>query len=108
MNERLSAARELGQLGAAASDVAVLPLIAALKDPEARVRVAVAECLGRAVSDAAEARAAIRALVDAMVDGDRAVRIACVNALRAVATIHRAARNADATTSRYHRLGKMR
>jgi HEAT repeat protein len=92
VTERLSAALELGQLGATASDVAAPALTAALKDPEAEVRVAAAEGLGRVVSAPAEARAAVWALVDALHDGDPAVRAAAADALRAVAIVHRGAK----------------
>jgi HEAT repeat protein len=92
VKERLSAALELGQLGASAIDVAAPALITALKDPEAGVRAAAAEGLGRVVSAPAEARAAVRALVDALHDGDPAVRAAAADALRAVAIIHRSAK----------------
>jgi HEAT repeat protein len=67
-------------------------LIAALKDPEAEVRAAAAQGLGQVVSDPAAAGAAVRALVNTMGDGDPTVRIASVDALRAIASIRRAAK----------------
>jgi HEAT repeat protein len=89
--ERLSAARDLGRLGASAQEVAVPALIAALKDPDGDVRAAAAGGLGQVVSDPVEAGAAVRALTDSLKDGAPSVRTASANALRSLATIYRAA-----------------
>jgi HEAT repeat protein len=89
--ERLSAARDLGRLGASARDVAVPALLAALRDPNGDVRAAAALGLGRVVSDPAEAGRAVRALTDSLRDGDPSVQIASANALQSISAVHRAA-----------------
>src|SRR5579883_3275751 len=89
--ERLSAARDLGRLGASARDVAVPALIAALQDPEAEVRVAAAVGLGQVASGPAEVRAAVRALTVALEDGEPSVRMSSAHALGAIASAYRAA-----------------
>jgi HEAT repeat protein len=60
---RLNAIRELTDLGIRDSTVAIAPLIAALEDPAAEVRVAAAEALGHF---GPEAEAAIPALIAAV------------------------------------------
>lgn len=74
---RMQAAR---QLGTRAAREAVLPLIAALKDPDAAMRFRAATALGR-IGDAQ----AVPMLIDKLMETDRFARFACFTALNRIA-----------------------
>ncbi len=89
--ERISAALDLGRFGSGAPEVAVPALIGGLKDPDADVRGAAAEALGRMVSDPIAALAAAKALSNSLRDGEPVVRIASASALGTLASAKRSA-----------------
>jgi predicted Zn finger-like uncharacterized protein len=75
---RRQAARTLGQIGAAASAQGVPALTEVLKDPDAVIREAAAEALGKFGS---QGRAAVPPLLAALEDSETAVRRAALAAL---------------------------
>ena len=87
-SERVNATRLLAHLGIGDTAVAIPPLIAALSDPEAQVRVAACEALRPLVLDAVRAgssadavRTAISAVIGTLEDPKPDVRIAAAGAL---------------------------
>jgi HEAT repeat protein len=92
-SERMNAIRELVHIGIGDSRVAIPPLVAALEDSEAEVRVGAAEGLRTIGPDAvvsgsagAALRSAITALFGSLHDPQPAVRSAAATALQYIAT----------------------
>jgi HEAT repeat protein len=92
-SERVFAIRELERFGIGESETAIPPLVAALKDSKAEVRVAAAESLRPLVSDASRngspsgtARGAISALIASLTDRNPEVRLAAANTLAYIAS----------------------
>lgn len=95
---REAAARQLLTLGLDDPDRAIPPLVAALGDPETRVRIAVAESLGAVVSGAARkgsagdsVRAGVEGLNGLLKDREPSVRIVAANVLPPIAGVPGAA-----------------
>jgi hypothetical protein len=90
VEQRLSAARDLGRFGSALREITMPALIAALADADADVRGAAAGGLGQVVVDPIDARAAARALNQSLKDSHPTVRIASADALATLASVKRA------------------
>jgi HEAT repeat protein len=93
-SERVNATRLLVNSGVGETAIAIPPLIAALNDPEAEVRVAACEALRplvfealRAGSDADLARTAIAALIRSLTDPQPEVRVAASTVLEYISSL---------------------
>jgi HEAT repeat protein len=89
--ERLLAIQELERLGHGDNSIAIPPLVGALEDPVAAVRVAAVEALDSIGSRVAKSgsgggtvRAAVMGLIRCLKDPDPAVRVASAKALGAI------------------------
>jgi HEAT repeat protein len=96
-SERVTAIRDLMELGTGDGQIAIPPLMIALADTETAVRVAAAEGLSMFGSDAVKSgvddhqvRAAVAALSGTLQDRQPAVRVAAANALGMIARCDRA------------------